>query len=83
MNQQAFQKRALKLLQKLKIIAPDLISSAHLDYQIPLEKHLYEYRELLFEIEHQTHFFTKVAPHWSKNHALLHDDFLEYLLENK
>ncbi|MEZ9361423.1 hypothetical protein AB4175_16290 [Vibrio cyclitrophicus] len=83
MNQQAFQKRALKLLQKLKIIAPDLISSAHLDYKIPLEKHLDEYRELLYEVEHQTQFFTKIAPHWSKNHALLHDNFLEHLLKKK
>ena len=78
-----FQTTALKLFQKLKIIAPDLISSSHLDHQIPLEKHLNEYRELLFEIEHQTHFFTQIAPHWSKSHALLHDDFLEYLLEKK
>ncbi|EHJ9985469.1 hypothetical protein KB976_004610 [Vibrio parahaemolyticus] len=78
-----FQAAALKLFQKLKIIAPDLISSSHLDYQIPLEKHLDEYRELLYEIEHQTHFFTQIAPHWSKNHALLHDDLLEHLLEKK
>lgn len=83
MSIQYFQTTMLKLFQKLKIIAPDLISSSHLDYQIPLEKHLDEYRELLFEIEHQTHFFTQIAPHWSKSHASLHDDFLEHLLENK
>lgn len=67
MSMNYFQATALKLFQKLKIIAPDLISSSHLDYQIPLEKHLDEYRELLYEIEHQTHFFTQIAPHWSKN----------------
>ncbi|EPW6410802.1 hypothetical protein ACWOIF_004050 [Vibrio vulnificus] len=83
MSMNYFQATALKLFQKLKIIAPDLISSSHLDYQIPLEKHLDEYRELLYEIEHQTHFFTQIAPHWSKNHALLHDDLLERLLEKK
>ncbi|MEJ3626073.1 hypothetical protein WM008_20600 [Vibrio vulnificus] len=66
MSMNYFQATALKLFQKLKIIAPDLISSSHLDYQIPLEKHLDEYRELLYEIEHQTHFFTQIAPHWSK-----------------
>ena len=70
MSIQYFQTTTLKLFQKLKIIAPDLISSSHLDYQIPLEKHLYEYRELLFEIEHQTQFFTKIAPHWSKKPRL-------------
>lgn len=83
MNISTIQTIALKLLQKLKIIAPDLISSSHLDYQIPLEKHLDEYRELLSEIEHQTHFFTQIAPHWSKNHASLHDDFLVYLIDKK
>ncbi len=83
MNISDFQTTALKLFQKLKIIPSDLISSSHLDYQIPLEKHLDEYRELLFEIEHQTHFFTQIAPHWSKSHALLHDDLLEHLLEKK
>ncbi|MFA0156816.1 hypothetical protein [Vibrio sp. 10N.261.46.A3] len=83
MNILNFQTLALNLLQKLKVVSPDLISSSHLDYQIPLEKHLDEYRELLFEIEHQTQFFTKIAPHWSKNHALLHDDFLENLLEKR
>ncbi|MFA0121478.1 hypothetical protein AB4400_08630 [Vibrio sp. 10N.261.48.A2] len=83
MNKLSIQKFALKLLQKFHIVEPDLISSSHFDYQIPLEKHLDEYRELLFEIEHQTQFFTKVAPHWSKNHALLHDDFLENLLKKR
>ncbi|MGF1883942.1 hypothetical protein [Vibrio splendidus] len=83
MNKLFFQTLALSFFQKLKIIDPELILSSHLDYQIPLEKHLYEYRELLFEIEHQTQFFTKIAPHWSKNHALLHDNFLEHLLEKK
>ncbi|MDE1315582.1 hypothetical protein MEG05_16105 [Vibrio aestuarianus] len=64
MHKSLFQKLALRAFKKLHIVAPDLISSSHLDYQIPLEKHLYEYRELLFEIEHQTQFFTKIAPHW-------------------
>ena len=77
------QTKILKLCQLIKLIPNDLVSLSHLDYQIPIEKHLDEYRELIDEIESQTQFFSNKRTHWSMNHARTHDDFLLHLSEIK
>ncbi|WP_234498172.1 hypothetical protein [Vibrio maritimus] len=79
MNASTIQTIALKLLQKLKLIPNDLISLSQLDYQVPLEKHLDEYRELITTIENQTQFFSQSKTPWSRNHALIHDEYLSFL----
>lgn len=73
------QTKILIFCQALKLIPTDLISSSHLDFQIPIERHLDEYRELIEEIERQTQFFSNTTTPWSRNHAYTHDEFLLFL----
>ena len=71
------QTNLLKLGQKLKMIPADLIPLSHIDHHIPIEKQLDEYRELINEIEKQTHFFTDGRSPWSKDHAYTLDKYLQ------
>ncbi len=73
----------LKLCQKLKIIPDDLVSLSQLEQAMPIEKQLDEYRELIEDIEKQTHFFSRGTTHWSKNHAFTLDEYLQTLCQRK
>lgn len=76
------QTQLFKLFQKLKIIPEDLISLSSLDHHLPIERQLDEYRELIEEIEKQTHFFSTGKAHWSKNHAYTLDEYLQALCQH-
>lgn len=75
------QTKLLKLCQKLKIIPEDLISLSNLEHHLSIERQLDEYRELIEEIEKQTHFFSTGEVPWSKNHAYTLDEYLQALCQ--
>ncbi|MEG3223285.1 hypothetical protein PD716_21960 [Vibrio gigantis] len=64
----------------LRLIPNDVIFTKQLDRYPDITKRLDEYRELIENIENQTHYFSSEQGVWSKHHALLHDEYLQYLL---
>ncbi|MBE8574096.1 hypothetical protein [Vibrio sp. OPT18] len=77
------QLKMLQLCKTLKFIPDDLISLSQIEHHIPIEKQLDEYRELIEEIEKQTHFFSHAITPWSKNHAYTLDEYLLTLCQRK
>ncbi len=75
-----FQTFLLDTLTLLRLIPSDVIHIKQLDRYPDITKRLDEYRELIENIEKQTHYFSSEQGIWSKHHALLHDKYLQYLL---